>query len=122
MVTTSFLSRRCAGVICLLLLLTGCSKKSEPCPDYPRLTPKVRMQDVTFHSASLNRDMQYRVILPSSIADQSKLPVVYLLHGGDGSYQGLVKLFGCSQVRRVGTNSCYARGRFFLLHQRCRSP
>jgi S-formylglutathione hydrolase FrmB len=45
------------------------------------------MQDVTFHSAALNRDMQYRVILPNTIAAQQKLPAVYLLHGNGGNYQ-----------------------------------
>jgi putative tributyrin esterase len=45
------------------------------------------MLDVTFHSASLDRDMQYRVILPSSIPPNQKLPVAYLLHGGGGGYR-----------------------------------
>ena len=42
------------------------------------------MQDVTFHSAALNRDMPYRVFLPAKMAAGQRLPVVYLLHGGDG--------------------------------------
>jgi putative tributyrin esterase len=44
------------------------------------------MIDVTFHSASLNRDMQYRAVLPANIAPGRKLPVLYLLHGGGGSF------------------------------------
>ncbi len=67
--------------------LVWVQQESEVKPDHPRLTAKVRMQDVTFHSAALNRDMPYRVILPSTIARQEKLPVVYLLHGGDGTYR-----------------------------------
>lgn len=69
------------------LLLAGCSKKNEVRIDRPRLTPKVQMQDVTFYSAALQRDMRYRVILPSSITAQEKLPAVYLLHGNGGNYQ-----------------------------------
>jgi S-formylglutathione hydrolase FrmB len=45
------------------------------------------MRDGTFHSVALNRDMQYRVILPANILNGTKLPVVYLLHGGDGSFR-----------------------------------
>ena len=45
------------------------------------------MQDVTFHSASLQRDMPYRVILPASVPPNQKLPVVYLLHGGGGGFR-----------------------------------
>lgn len=86
MVTTSKI-RRFAGVICFFVFLLGCSNKSEVRHDRPRLTPKVRMQDITFRSASLARDMQYRVIFPNTIANQQKLPVVYLLHGGGGNYQ-----------------------------------
>ena len=44
------------------------------------------MQDVTFHSVALNRDMPYRVVLPATRAGQ-KLPVVYLLHGGGGGFR-----------------------------------
>ena len=86
MVTTGK-TERFACVICVLLFLAGCSKKNEVRPDHPRMAPNVRMQDVTFRSMSLNRDIQYRVILPSTIASQRKLPVVYLLHGGGGNYQ-----------------------------------
>ena len=74
-------------VALLLAVSVGCQRKSEPPPDHPRLAPNVRMQDVTFHSASLGRDMPYRVILPASMAANRKLPVVYLLHGGGGGYR-----------------------------------
>src|SRR4029077_17588457 len=67
--------------------LASCSKNNhdEP-PDRPRLTPGVKMIDVTFHSASLNRDVQYRAVVPVNIAPGQKLPVLYLLHGGGGSF------------------------------------
>jgi S-formylglutathione hydrolase FrmB len=45
------------------------------------------MRDVAFHSVALNRDMQYRVVLPASMARWPKLPVVYLLHGGGGNFR-----------------------------------
>jgi putative tributyrin esterase len=45
------------------------------------------MQNVTFRSSALNRDMQYCVVLPATVAAAAKLPVVYLLHGGDGNFR-----------------------------------
>jgi putative tributyrin esterase len=62
----------------------GCQHAQQDHADHPRLFPGVRMQDVIFHSAALNRDMPYRVFLPAQVAAGQKLPVVYLLHGGDG--------------------------------------
>ena len=53
-------------------------------PDHPRLTAQVAMQDVTFRSAALQRDMPYRVLVPAFVPPGRKLPVVYLLHGGGG--------------------------------------
>ncbi len=71
-----------------LILLASCSRKKEDAsPDHPRLTPGVVMRDVTFHSAALNRDMPYRVILPAKISSVQKLPVVYLLHGGGEGFR-----------------------------------
>jgi putative tributyrin esterase len=45
------------------------------------------MRDVTFRSAALNRETQYRVILPASITANEKFPVVYLLHSGGGGFR-----------------------------------
>ena len=45
------------------------------------------MQDVTFFSAALNRQMTYRVFLPTELTPGQKLPVVYLLHGSGGDYR-----------------------------------
>ena len=45
------------------------------------------MQDVTFHSVALDREMTYRVILPRVPASGQKLPVMYLLHGGGGNFR-----------------------------------
>lgn len=69
------------------MLLSGCGKKAQPQPDHPRLTSKMTLQDVTFHSIALDRDMQYRIILPVALDKSRRFPVVYLLHGGDGNFR-----------------------------------
>ncbi len=45
------------------------------------------MRDVVFHSASLGREMKYRVMLPSLVAPHQKLRAVYLLHGNGGDFR-----------------------------------
>jgi putative tributyrin esterase len=81
----------CSTIACLCAIAAfwaACGKKPrETETDRPRLTPNVALEDVTFRSAALNRDMQYRVLLPTHIAAAAKLPVVYLLHGADGSFR-----------------------------------
>lgn len=71
----------------LFLSLGGCANKEQLQQDHPRLSPKVAMTDVTFRSASLGREMVYRVVLPARVPTGEKLPVVYLLHGGGGGYR-----------------------------------
>ncbi len=44
------------------------------------------LHDITFYSEALHRQMRYRVFLPEAAGEQ-KLPVVYLLHGGDGTFR-----------------------------------
>src|SRR5450755_3557955 len=80
-------SRRGLIFFGVVLLLAACGKEEKSRPDHPRLTLKVAMQDVIFHSAALNRDMQYRLILPVDRPFGHKLPVVYLLHGRDGNFR-----------------------------------
>jgi putative tributyrin esterase len=70
----------------ILLLSTSC-RKEDAATDHPRLTPNVVLRDITFHSAALNRDMPYRVVLPADLAAGRKMPVVYLLHGGGGGFR-----------------------------------
>jgi hypothetical protein len=66
---------------------SGCRDAAkESKKDVPRLTANVRMQDVSFHSSALQREMSYRVVLPKTI-NGNKLPVVYLLHGGGGGFR-----------------------------------
>lgn len=84
--------RRClvvAVVNVILIAAVACRRETAPAPpvDHPRLSPAVELRDVTFHSASLNRDMPYRAILPKEIPSGQKLPVLYLLHGGGGNYR-----------------------------------
>jgi len=76
--------------VCLavMVLLAGCHWAQIPkLLDTPRSAPGVAMQDVSFYSAALKRQMTYRVYLPAKIAPGQKLPVVYLLHGNGGSFQ-----------------------------------
>jgi putative tributyrin esterase len=72
----------------LLMSWTACSNRERATPaDHPRLTPNLVMRDVIFHSAALNRGMQYRVVMPARVSGGAKLPVVYLLHGGGGNFR-----------------------------------
>ena len=86
MTTHKYERRGVMPLIASLLLLTACSKREEPPPDHPRLTARVNMRDVIFHSVALNRDMPYRVVFPASIPAGEKLPVVYLLHGEEAVF------------------------------------
>jgi putative tributyrin esterase len=84
----SLVARRLAvAVLGLTVVLAAGCKHTGPLLDHPRLAPGVRMVDVTFHSAALNREMKYRVFQPASTPPATKYPVVYLLHGGGGGFR-----------------------------------
>jgi len=70
-----------------IFALAGCRTSVQELLDRPRLSPGVAMQDVNFYSKALQRQMPYRVFLPAKVESGRKLPVVYLLHGGGGSYR-----------------------------------
>jgi putative tributyrin esterase len=72
-------------VLVAAFLLAGCTRNEEKQPDHPRLTSDVVLHDLKFRSGALNRQMQYRVILPRDVT--RKLPVVYLLHGNGGGFR-----------------------------------
>ena len=71
----------------LLVSVTSCRKNPPARLDQLFVAANVSMQDITFHSPALNRDMPYRVFLPAHIEQGKKLPVVYLLHGGNGGFR-----------------------------------
>src|SRR5437899_2365925 len=71
-------------VVCAVVTLAACHQRNGASPDHPRLTPQVAMQNVTFRSTALHRDMPYRVLMPAFVQPGTSLPVVYLLHGGGG--------------------------------------
>jgi putative tributyrin esterase len=76
--------RMCCWFGVAILSLAGCHSSPPPQLDHPRLAPGVTMQDVSFLSPALKRQMPYRVFLPTKVAAGQKLPVVYLLHGCGG--------------------------------------
>ena len=81
-----FLKSCCAVGLCLAMTLACRRNEHSRFIDRPRLTPKVTLRDVTFRSAALGRDMQYRAISPLQPAGH-RLPVVYLLHGSGGGFR-----------------------------------
>ena len=69
------------------LAFLSCKGKTTETVDHPRLSPNVVLRDVVFHSPALGREMQYRIAFPSSNATHQTFPVIYLLHGGGGSFR-----------------------------------
>jgi S-formylglutathione hydrolase FrmB len=94
----------CKNLLLLAMAsLVSCGRNEQPpAPDHPRLTPGVKMIDVTFHSASLNRDMQYRAVIPANIAPSQKFPVLYLLHGGGGGFHDWSNYSGVARYAERG--------------------
>ena len=78
----------------LLVIISLCSpawSQTRPQGGMQRWTPasaRVIVRDSSFQSASLGREMQYRVILPSDHdSGVRRYPVLYLLHGLAGHYE-----------------------------------
>jgi S-formylglutathione hydrolase len=69
------------------LLPGGCRRVHQTAPDQPRLAAGVAVEDVTFHSGALQREMTYRVFLPAKIVAGREMPVVYLPHGRGDSFR-----------------------------------
>jgi putative tributyrin esterase len=80
-------SCRAAIVAASFAVLFSACHRSSVLGDHPRSAPDVRMTDIAFRSIALGRDVTYRVYLPANIAPGQKLPVVYLLHGGNEDYR-----------------------------------
>jgi len=81
---------RCSHILIAFALIPwlACHRQQPASqPDQPRLTPNVTVRDVTFRSAALGRDMQYRVFLPVTTTTGQKLQTLYLLHGGGGGFR-----------------------------------
>lgn len=77
-----------AGVLCAIAAWLGaCRGENRQAPDRPQLPPNVTLRDVTFYSTALQRDMPYRVVMPSGDPSGRKLKAVYLLHGGGGNFR-----------------------------------
>ena len=65
------------------------------------------MQDVTFWSSSLGRNMPYRVYLPASLSRSAKIATVYLLHGGHDWNEWNAQIPGCfaALIERMPSHS-----------------
>src|SRR6266496_5304866 len=68
-----------------LLLITARGQKAVPHATTDKSNPKIA--DAIFRSASLARDMHYRVLLPADYNEGGRFPVLYLLHGLFGDYK-----------------------------------
>jgi putative tributyrin esterase len=75
------------SALCCGLLIAGCHKDGQIRPDHPYVAHGAVMKDVIFHSAALNRDMPYRVFLPDHLENGATAPVIYLLHGANGTFR-----------------------------------
>ena len=67
--------------------IIACHRLPQPRRDHPQLAAGVKMQERSFHSNALDRQMVYRVIMPPDISAASALPVVYLLHGAGNDFR-----------------------------------
>jgi putative tributyrin esterase len=71
---------------------------------WPRPTRKhapTALQDRSFHSSSMNREMHYRVLLPANYdASVQRYPTLFLLHGLYGDYKNWSTLTSLSKYAR----------------------
>lgn len=87
---------------CAVLFLGACHRAPKTQSGLPQLPAGVRMQDVTFHSKALDRQISYRVFLPQNSNPNQKFPVVYLLHGAFGNSKDWSNNSDVGQYARQG--------------------
>lgn len=88
------LGKRLLGMVVAAVALTVGTAASHALADEPRLehvgTTKVspRLEELTFRTPALDGESRVRVLLPAGYdsAGDRRYPVLYLLHGGTGSY------------------------------------
>jgi S-formylglutathione hydrolase FrmB len=86
---SQFAFRLVLGLI-LLIAVQFASAQIQPPASHAISLP---VQEGTFHSKALDRDMHYMVVLPADYdQSQQRYPVLYLLHGWAGDYTNWVKL------------------------------
>jgi putative tributyrin esterase len=78
-----YIAMRKVSVCCLFLLLNWVSAAAQRIPQ----DQKPLVMDSVFRSASLQREMHYRAILPGHYTSSERFPVLYLLHGLYGDYK-----------------------------------
>lgn len=76
-----------SAAVVIVSCALACKHRQVAVIDHPRGFPGVAIHDVTFYSPALGRDMPYRVYLPKAVGSETKLPVVYLLHGCGSSFR-----------------------------------
>lgn len=77
-------------LLSLLLLVTSApslAEKKAAAIKNPQKHQRSLVSDAVFHSAALERDMHYRVLLPHNYDNGGRFPVLYLLHGIYGDYK-----------------------------------
>jgi len=81
--------RRNALACCFILLSTLQCSLAQNAASVPASENRKESQaeEAIFHSASLNRDMHYLVLLPHDYGSSRRFPVLYLLHGLYGDYK-----------------------------------
>jgi len=75
------------ALLAFIGVIAGCTHRGPVLLDRPQSFAGVSIQDVTFWSPSLGRNMPYRVYLPASLPRSAKIPTIYLLHGGGGGFR-----------------------------------
>jgi putative tributyrin esterase len=80
--------RKLVAHICLFSALFLCAGSATAREKHAEDLPSALIvKDEVFHSASLQRDMHYRVLLPSAYEKGGRFPSLYLLHGIYGDYK-----------------------------------
>jgi S-formylglutathione hydrolase FrmB len=94
---------RKAVVCCFVLLLTSritFAQKTVSAPTSESGKESV-VEEATFHSPSLDRDMHYLVLLPPDYSSGRSFPVLYLLHGLYGDYKNWDKRTGLESYAKT---------------------
>jgi putative tributyrin esterase len=86
-------AQRTTGLLLSLALFVIVQTGFAQTPPSAKADLSPRVQDRSFHSKSLDRDMHYLIVLPLGYhKSQQRYPVFYLLHGWAGDYKNWVTL------------------------------